>query len=128
MNIITGKNILAAVIFTAFIFTVTASLAWDFNNQPAKKLKALDADEQEQTVVVESPDGDTAVLTVGDEVGEEKAVITKVLESGAVLEAVPDSSGNSEQIFIPADIFRSAQPVSPEEILEPPAGNPYPGE
>ncbi len=75
-------------------------------------------------MVVESPDGDTAVLTVGDEAGEEKAVITEVMESGAVLQAAPDSLGNSEQIFVPADILRSAQPVSPEDILEPPLTEP----
>ncbi len=46
MKIITGKKSIAAIIITALIFTVSASWAWDFSSRSAKKLKAIDADEQ----------------------------------------------------------------------------------
>jgi len=128
MNITAAKKIVSGTVFLILMSACSLSWAWDLRHHSARKLKAADADVKGQTVVLESPDGDTAVLTVGDEAGEEKAVVTKIMESGAVLETAPDSAGNTEEIFIPADIIRSAEPVSPEKFSESPGIEPVPAE
>lgn len=95
------------------ILILASSLSWAgnvvFPDYPTRVLKVLEVDEELQTVVLESPDGVTAALSVGDVVGQEHATIIEIKKFIIILEKNQDKTGRKKTIGIPViqiKIFR----------------------
>lgn len=101
------------VVIGLMVFILAGSLSWAedivFTDYSARDLKVLEVNVEAQTVVFESPDEDTAVLTVGDIVGQEYATIIEIREIMIVLQQPPDDTGRAPKICIP--VIRIGSPV-----------------
>lgn len=102
----TKKLIVVVIGLVVLILASTLSWAGDvvFTNYPARALKVLEVNEEAQTVVLESPDGVTATLTVRDVVGQESATIIEIKEIKKlmiILEGTPDETGRTRKSCIP---------------------------
>jgi hypothetical protein len=103
MTIKTMKKVIAVVGFAALILTSALSWAGDmvFMEYPIRELKVLETNQEAQTALVESPDGDTATLTVGDIIGQEEATIVEIQKRGIVLKEPPDELGIINTGYVP---------------------------
>ncbi|MFV9646016.1 MAG: hypothetical protein ACNYWU_09355 [Desulfobacterales bacterium] len=97
------------------ILILASSLSWAgnvvFTDYPARALKVLELNEEAQTVVLESPDGVTATLTVGDVVGQESAMIIEIKKLVIILEGTPDETGRTRKSCIPVIPIGSPVPL-----------------
>lgn len=109
----TTKNVIAIIGLMVFILAGSLSWAEDivFTDYSARDLKVLEVNVEAQTVVFESPDGDTALLTVGGVVGQEYATIIEIREIMIVLQQPPDDSGRTPKICIPVIQIGSPVPL-----------------
>lgn len=109
----TIRNVIAVIGLMVFILAGSLSWAEDivFTDYSARDLNVLEVNVEAQTVVFESPDEDTAVLNVGDIVGQEYATIIEIREIMIVLQKPPDDSGRAPKICIPAIRVGSPVPI-----------------
>ncbi len=94
-----------------------------FTDCPIQKLTVLEIDVRTETVILQSSDGETAVLSVGDVVGLENFEITAICKKGVNLEGPPDNSGRKEKNFIPAVPISAINEFVPIHNVAPAAGN-----
>lgn len=99
----TIKKIFVSITFAAVILAFHPALAWNrtFTNYPVKDLKVIEVNVEEETAILQSPDGETATLTVGDVVGLEDYEIVKISKSIIKLEGPSDDSGRYKKSVIP---------------------------
>jgi hypothetical protein len=99
----TTKKMIAGISLAVLILVTTLSWAGDsvFTEYPAGKLKVLEVNKEAQTVLLESPDGETATLTIGDIIGQEEAVIVEIQKGGIVLEEGPNDFGVKIRSHVP---------------------------
>lgn len=99
----TTKKLLASISLAAFI--LSSHLLWAgnvvFTDYSLNELKVVEIDTASTTVSLESPNGDSAILTVGDVVGQEGATISEIHELMIILEGPPDASGKKSKTLIP---------------------------
>ncbi|MFO7556735.1 MAG: hypothetical protein R6W88_16160 [Desulfobacterales bacterium] len=88
------------------VFILGSSLAWAgntaFTECSLNELKVIEIDIEAAKVSLESPDGDAAVLMVGDTVGQEGATIIEIRKLMVILEVPQDDSGKTSKRYIPA--------------------------
>ena len=110
----TTKNLLAAISLGAFI--LSSSLLWAgnivFTDYPLNELNVIEIDTESTTVSLEAPNGDTAVLTAGDVVGQEGATILEIRELMIILEVFPDDSGKTSKRYIPVVRIGTSVPLA----------------
>ena len=106
---------LTVVVIGLVVLILASTLSWAgdvvFTNYPARALKVLELNEEAQTVVLESPDGVTATLTVGDVVGQESATIIEIKKLVIILEGTPDETGRTRKSCIPVIPIGSPVPL-----------------
>ncbi|MFH1674075.1 MAG: hypothetical protein ABIF87_11720 [Pseudomonadota bacterium] len=97
------KKMIAGVSLAVLILVTTLLWAGDsvFTEYPAGKLKIIEVNKETQTVLIESPDGDTATLTTGDIMGQEEATIVEIQKGGIVLEEGPNDFGVKIRSHVP---------------------------
>lgn len=109
----TPHKFLAAIGLAVFI--LGSSLAWAgntaFTDWSLNKLNVIEIDIEAGKVSLESPDGDTAILMVGDMVGQEGATITEIRKLTVILEVPPDNSGKTSKKYIPVVRFEFSAPL-----------------
>lgn len=103
ISVKTTHKFLAVIGLAVFIFS--SSLAWAgntaFTDWSLNALKVVEINFEAAKVSLESPNGDTAVLTVGDIVGQEGATIIEIRKLMVILEVPPDDSGKTSKRYIP---------------------------
>ena len=99
----TSQKFLAAIGLAVFIFS--SSLAWSgisaFTDWSLNELNVVEVNPEAETVSLESPDGNTAVLALGDIVGKEGATIIEIRKLMIILEVPPDDFGRRSKRYIP---------------------------
>jgi hypothetical protein len=99
----TMKKMIADI--TLAVLILSSSLTWAgdsvFTEYPAGKLKIIEVYEGAQTVLLASPDGETATLTTGDIIGQEEATIVEIQKGGIVLEEGPNDYGVKIRSHVP---------------------------
>lgn len=103
MTVKTTKKMIAVICYVFLILASAPSWAGDvfFTDYQARTLKVLEVNVEAQTVVLESPDGVTATLTVGDVVGQEGTTIIEVKKLIIIVEGTPDETGKIRKSCIP---------------------------
>lgn len=101
----TIKKLLAIIGLVAFIFTNNLSWAWGtvFSDYPIRELKVIEINIETENVIIESPDGETATVTVGDVVGQESFSVTAIHKTVIELESPPDDSGKTWKSHVPVN-------------------------
>lgn len=99
----TFKKLLAIISLTAFILSSSLSWAEDiiFADYSVSELRVVEVDIEAPIVILETPEGDTATLTVGDAVGQEGSTIIEIRELMIIMEEPPDESGKVTKSYIP---------------------------
>ena len=102
ISVKTSQKFLAAIGLAAVI--LSGFMAWAGNSAftecSLNELKVIGIDIEASKVSLESPNGDTAVLTVGDIVGQEGATIIEIRKLMIILEVPPDDSGKTSKRYI----------------------------
>ena len=103
ISVKTTKKLLAVIGLAAFILSSPLSWAGDmvFADYSVSELKVVEVNIEATTVILESPDGDTATLMVGDAVGQEGSTIIEIRELMIIMEGPPDESGKVTKSYIP---------------------------
>ena len=107
-------NSLIIITILAVVFFASSALwAYDtaFSNYLVTELKVIEADPDAQAVLLESPDGETAVLTIGDVIGSGEYEIIEIQALRIILESLPDDSGAIIKKIIPVIPIQSSIPV-----------------
>ncbi|MEN8225653.1 MAG: hypothetical protein ABFS05_09875 [Bacteroidota bacterium] len=113
MNINKLKSLITIIILAVVIFGSSALLAYDtaFSSYLVTELKVIEADPDAQTVLLESPDGETAALTAGDVIGSGEYEIIEIQALRIILESLPDDTGATITKIIPVIPIQSSKPV-----------------
>jgi hypothetical protein len=100
----TIKKVFAIITFMAVALACHPLLAFNgaFTHYPIKELTLVEVNVRTGTVILQSPDVETAVLSVGDIVGQENFEITAIRKKGVTLECPQDESARKRKGFIPA--------------------------
>jgi hypothetical protein len=100
----TIQKVFAIIIFMAVVlaFHPVLALSGAFTTYPVKELTVVEVNLRTGTVILQSPDGETATLSVGDVVGIENFEITAIGKKGVTLECPQDESARKRKGFIPA--------------------------
>lgn len=113
---LTGKLIAATIGFTAVIILIQNSAwAWSiFSEYPISELRVLEVNVKAETVVIMSPEGETATLTPGDVIGLKAFTITAINELIIEVESPPDDNGKITRSGIPTENFLRIEETFPE--------------
>ena len=105
----TIKKVLAIIGAAAFILANNLSWARDtvFPDYPIRDLKVIEINVETENVIIESPHGETATLTVGDVVGQESFSVSAIQKTVIELESPPDDSGKTWKSHVPVNQIRS---------------------
>jgi len=99
----TSHKFLAVIGLAVFIFS--SSLLWAgntaFTDCSLNALNVVEINLEAARVSLKSPNGEIAVLTVGDIVGQEGATIIEIRKLMVILEISPDDSGKTSKRYIP---------------------------
>jgi hypothetical protein len=100
----TIQKVFAIIIFMAVALACHPLLAFNgaFTHYPIKELKLVEVNVRTGTVILQSPDGETAVFSFGDVVGQENFEITAICKKGVTLECSQDDPARKRKGFIPA--------------------------
>ena len=107
------NSLITIIILAAAVFGSSALWAYDtaFSNYLVTELKVIEADPDAQAVLLESPDGETAVLTIGDVIGSGEYEIIEIQALRIILESLPDDTGATITKIIPVIRIGSSVPV-----------------
>lgn len=110
----TFNKLITIIYLAAFIFSSSILWAQDtvFSDYFLSELKVIEVSLEAETVTLESPDGDIAVLYIGDLVGKGEYEITEILRFKIILESPPNNSGLTVKKFIPVIRIESSIPLN----------------
>lgn len=110
----TFKKLIAIISLTVSVFS--SSILWAqntaFSDYFLSELKVIEVSLEAETVLLESPNGDIAVLSIGDLVGDGEYEITEIQRFKIVLESPPDNSGLTVKKFIPVIRIEPSLPLN----------------
>lgn len=106
-------NSLIIITILAVVFGNSVLWADDtaFSNYPVKQLKVIAVDLDAKTVLLESPDGETATLAAGDVAGSGEYEIIEIQSLRIILESLPDNTGATIKKIIPVIRIKSSVQV-----------------
>jgi hypothetical protein len=91
-----------------------------FPDYAIKELKVVEVDVEDGTVILESPDKETAVLKVGDVIGKNNFTITEINPMIILLESPYDYNGRKQKKGIPVfEFIFEATPMTNVPLKKP---------
>lgn len=102
--------LISAISLIVFIFTGSAVWAQNtvFTEYSLKALKVVEVDLERATVILESPEGEAALVSVGDIVGDKYFEVVEIKRLMVVLQSPPDDAGDTVTDVIPVIGIRSS--------------------